>query len=195
MPQTARPLPPSRGRALPGLQTPGAGVEQPFELLDACHDRVRRSLDLLGRLITRWRTQGADSQVRDAARDVLRYFDIAAPLHHEDEERHVLPALQASGDPALVQAASLTLAEHRQFRALWARARVGLQALQVQAMPADEDWLQAAGDFIALHGPHLAREDSLLFPAAAALQSSAAQGDMVRDMAQRRGLGAQPAQR
>ena len=35
--------------SLPGMRSPGAGFDQPFEMLDACHDRVRRSLDLLRR--------------------------------------------------------------------------------------------------------------------------------------------------
>ncbi|RZJ07918.1 MAG: hemerythrin domain-containing protein, partial [Rubrivivax sp.] len=29
---------------------PAVGFDQPFEMLAACHDRVRRSLDLLERL-------------------------------------------------------------------------------------------------------------------------------------------------
>ena len=83
---------------------PAVGFEQPFEMLEACHDRVRRSLDLLARLIVHVDRHGHDTQSRSAARDVLRYFDLAAPHHHEDEERHVFPRLLASGDDALVQA-------------------------------------------------------------------------------------------
>ena len=33
--------------SLPGVRSPGVGFEQPFEMLDACHDRVKRSLQLL----------------------------------------------------------------------------------------------------------------------------------------------------
>ncbi|MCB1958559.1 MAG: hemerythrin domain-containing protein, partial [Rhodocyclaceae bacterium] len=76
----------------PLMPTPGAGFDQPFELLSACHDRVQRSLDLLRRLQDHLAIHGADGQAQDAARDVLRYFDIAAPLHHDDEERHIFPA-------------------------------------------------------------------------------------------------------
>ena len=83
--------------SLPGMRSPGAGFDQPFEMLDACHDRVRRSLDLLRRLrdYLRGHGHGCDDSARQAARDVLRYFDIAAPLHHEDEELHVFPPLLA----------------------------------------------------------------------------------------------------
>ena len=42
--------------ALPGLHAPAAGFDAPFALLDACHERVRRSLALLERLgaISHW---------------------------------------------------------------------------------------------------------------------------------------------
>ena len=83
--------------ALPGMHTPGAGFDEPFAMLDACHDRVRRSLDLLERLRAYLQDKGCDDSARQAARDVLRYFDIAAPLHHEDEELHVFPPLLAQG--------------------------------------------------------------------------------------------------
>ena len=81
-------------------RTPSAGFDQPFEMLSACHERVQRSLALLQRLQDHLASHGADPQARDAARDVMRYFDIAAPAHHEDEERHVLPVLRAQGEDA-----------------------------------------------------------------------------------------------
>jgi hypothetical protein len=67
-----------------------------------------RSADALAHV----RDHGHDAASRSAACDVLRYFDLAAPHHHLDEERHVLPPL---------------LAEHRRMEALWAVLRVPLQ--------------------------------------------------------------------
>ncbi|RYF75253.1 MAG: hemerythrin domain-containing protein, partial [Comamonadaceae bacterium] len=78
-------------REIPGFNAPGVGFEQPFAMLEACHERVQRTLALLGRLRGHVQAHGADEPARQAARDVLRYFDIAAPLHHEDEELHVFP--------------------------------------------------------------------------------------------------------
>ena len=83
---------------LPGHRAPGAGYEAPFEMLDACHERVERMLSLLQRLRTHLTTSGWDVQAAEAARDVLRYFNEAAPRHHEDEERHVFPAVLAAPD-------------------------------------------------------------------------------------------------
>jgi hemerythrin-like domain-containing protein len=168
---------------------PAAGVDQPFELLAACHDRVRRSLDLLRRLVDHIEQHGPDSQAADAARDVLRYFGIAAPLHHEDEERHLLPLLIASEQAELVEAAEQMAADHRTFRAVWAGLSAGLQALSEQK-PVDLLALrrQAEG-FIALHASHLALEDKVAFPAAEQLASDAARQAMSADMAARRGVG------
>ena len=86
--------------ALPGFDTPAVGFEQPFEMLAACHDRVRRSLTLLQRMIEHIQAKGHDAQSRAAVADVLRYFDLAAP-HHLDEERHVFAVLAAAGDATL----------------------------------------------------------------------------------------------
>ena len=56
--------------ALPGFDSPGVGFEQPFEMLQACHERVQRSLDLLGRLEEHIDRKGHDAQSRSAATDV-----------------------------------------------------------------------------------------------------------------------------
>jgi ribonucleoside-diphosphate reductase alpha chain len=91
---------------------PAAGFDQPFELLAACHGRVERMLGLLERLAAHLAAHGADEPARSAAADITRYFDIAGPAHHEDEERHVLPRLRASGDPALAALADRLHADH-----------------------------------------------------------------------------------
>ena len=61
---------PMRLQALGG--GPSASFEQPFEMLEACHERVHRMLGLLARLREHMCTHGADEQARQAARDVMR---------------------------------------------------------------------------------------------------------------------------
>lgn len=172
---------------------PAAGFDAPFEMLGACHERVRRSLALLRRLAAHLRTEGADASARSAAGDVLRYFDQAAPAHHEDEERHVLPLLLAAGDPALAGLAGRLRADHECMAQAWARARPGLAALA-----AGEAWPGAAAAagahfelwdaFAALYDSHLEAEDGVAFPAAAALMGAAARQAMGEEMAGRRGV-------
>lgn len=175
--------------SLPGLHTPGAGFDEPFEMLGACHDRVRRSLDLLQRLRDYLKAHACDDSARQAARDVLRYFDIAAPLHHEDEELHVFPPLLAGGDAALTDLVRQLQRDHVLMAERWAAARVGLQALAdgaVQAFtPAHETDLDR---FAQCYDDHLRHEDDRIYPAARALLDDPAQQSMGQEMARRRGV-------
>ena len=102
---------------------PGAGFEEPFEMLEACHQRVHRMLGLLQRLAAHLRESGADANAQQAARDVMRYFDLAAPAHHEDEERHVLPRLRQGDQAAL---ADRLHDDHARMSATWATVRADL---------------------------------------------------------------------
>lgn len=175
--------------SFPGLPSPAASFDEPFEMLAGCHERVQRTLDLLDRLVAHLQQHGQDAAARSAAPDVLRYFDIAAPQHHLDEERHVVPKLQASGDARLQGAAARLLAEHRLIEQSWVTLRQLLAAIDDAGAPlamtalADE-----SRHFIALHGPHLLLEDGLAFPQARERMSSDELAAMGADMAGRRGV-------
>lgn len=174
----------------PGLRSPGAGFEQPFEMLEACHDRVRRSLDLLQRLRVYLRDRGCDAAARQAALDVLRYFDIAAPLHHEDEELHVFPPLLAAhADGPVVDLVRQLQRDHVRMAASWAEARQPLEQLAQGGLqsftPAQEAALE---DFAGLYADHLRGEDETVYPAARALLGVERQQAMGREMATRRGV-------
>ncbi len=178
---------------LPGLHSPSAGFDQPFEMLGACHERVQRSLDLLARLVEHLQRRSAlqladpvDADGRSAAADVARYFNLAAPQHHLDEERHVIPRLQASGQPALVAAAVQMLADHRVIEAVWSRLGPMLAALAAGTLPPLDALAAAAGDFIAVHARHLPLEDSIAFPAALAATDAETRAAMGAEMAARR---------
>lgn len=176
--------------SLPGVHAPDAGFEAPFAMLAACHERVLRSLVLLGRLVDHLGTHGCDEQARAAARDVWRYFEIAAPAHHADEEIHVLPRLQRSGDPKLAEAAAQIQADHRQLESIWERLGPRLQALAEATATWDRSMLgplaELAGEFIAIHDRHVPLEDDLAFPAAAARIDAAELGAIGAEMAARR---------
>lgn len=175
--------------ALPGLRSPGAGFDQPFEMLSACHERVARTLDLLQRLQSYLAEQGVDDSARQAARDVLRYFDKAAPLHHEDEELHVFPPLlQPFTDAATQSVVRQLQQDHVDMAASWAQARCPLLALaeggQDAFSMADTALFQS---FVGLYAAHLRHEDQLVYPAALAVLDAAAQQAMGQEMAARRG--------
>jgi hemerythrin-like domain-containing protein len=174
--------------SVPLHPVPSAGFEQPFEMLHACHERVQRMLGLLQRLRAHLTSVGCDEQARQAARDVMRYFDIAAPAHHEDEERHVFPPLLAAG--VCVDAVQRLQREHAEMAAVWPRVRAVLQRV------AEGSWHGYANDdeavlehFARLYDWHIAAENELVYPAAAQRLDAAAQAAMGQEMSRRRGIG------
>jgi hemerythrin-like domain-containing protein len=178
----------SRSNVFPGLHSPAAGFDQPFDMLAACHDRVRRSLALLERLVQHLQDRGADAQARDASRDVLRYFDMAAPAHHEDEERHVIPLLLGSANADLQAAGQQLLADHVLIREGWAALAPLLRSVAEGAAVALPALQQAAAQFVQVHHGHLALEDTLAFPQARTHLGSDALQAMGSEMAARRGV-------
>ena len=80
------------------------GFDRPLDVLEACHGRIARQCDTLGKLLAHLPTQGADAQAQQAARAVLTYFDTAAVHHHDDEERNLFPLLEQAGVPAVIPA-------------------------------------------------------------------------------------------
>jgi hemerythrin-like domain-containing protein len=175
--------------SVPGFESPAAGFDQPFELLSACHDRVRRTLFLLVRLQDHVNNHGVDDQATKAASDVLRYFSIAAPAHHEDEERHVVPALQESDDPALRAAANRILIDHARIRSAWSDLAPFLQHVEAGHRPERQHFVQAVDRFLRVHEDHLDLEDNVAFPGAKAFHESSGQAAVAaigHEMAQRR---------
>lgn len=163
--------------------SPAVGFDQPFDMLEACHERVERSLNLLLRLAEHLGKVGPDGQARAAAGDLLRYFDIAAPQHHEDEERHVLPRLRALGRGELAERIA---AEHRLMHERYQAIRPGLLALRDHGLPPD---CGAWSAFATLYREHIALEEGDAYPASRQGLSSEQQSAMGDEMAARRRQG------
>jgi len=176
--------------SVPGFRTPGVGFEQPFAMLQACHERVTRSLDLLQRLLEHLERVGHDEQARAAAHDVWRYFEFAAPAHHADEERHVLPLLRESGDAHLIDVAQRLQADHVAMDAVWRQLGPLLQQVHAPSSALNIttlDMLHAeAAAFIAIHEQHLPLEDDVAFPAARSRMPPGRLHAMSDDMQRRR---------
>ncbi len=175
----------------PGHRSPAVGVESPFELLQACHDRVHRSLDLLERLKSHVGKNGCDGEAKSAASDILRYFDIAAPLHHQDEELHVFPPILLSGDIKLRLLVAKLMAQHIQMQARWQLAREILQRIVCSNQPeqfvlGSQD-TQVLADFASLYTTHMSDEELHVYPKAQALKKGTDLQEMSREMGERRG--------
>jgi hemerythrin-like domain-containing protein len=174
----------------PGDSRP-ATFEQPFEILHACHERVHRMLTLLQRLRDHMSRNGTDEQARDAARDIMRYFDVAAPAHHLDEELHVFPALAALGDPVIADVVARLREDHVQMEVRWARARVILQAVAAgEHVTLDGPRGSALDAFAGLYAGHIEAEESIAYPRAAGELGAHEIEAMGREMMARRGLAA-----
>ena len=166
---------------------PAAGFDEPFEMLAACHERVQRMLRLLRRLAAHLGEHGADAQAAQAAVDVMRYFDEAAPRHHDDEELHVLPRLREQGQAGL---ADRLHAQHVAMHAAWARLREDLADVAAGRPPAGAhaDFVARGEAFAAMYDEHIPLEDGQAYPQARAALDAAALQAMSADMAARRGL-------
>lgn len=177
-------------RTFPGFSPPAAGFEVPLEMLSACHHRVERQCETLGRLATHLAAHGADARARDAAAGVMRYFDTSARHHHEDEEVDLFPALleaMAGSDAVCLRGlVDALVAEHRELEVRWARLRAVLEGVAAGVpvlLAADE-----VDAFTALYARHIAREEQELLPMAARLLGDADLDRVGRAMRERRGV-------
>ncbi len=119
------------------FRTPAAGFDQPIDLWLACHDRVRRMASLLERLREHQLDKGADESARVTATSIRRYFDEAAPRHHEDEEVDLFPLLRRrlpTKAPRKAKEVNAALDElerdHVEMGRLWQALRETLEAIE-----------------------------------------------------------------
>jgi hemerythrin-like domain-containing protein len=166
--------------------TPSAGFDEPFEMLVACHQRVERMLDLLERLAQHLLQSGNDAGARQAAVDVMRYFDLAGPAHHEDEERYLFPALRTQGDATLQTLVARLQQDHVDMARQWGDVRADLQAVRAAGL-VDQGAGARWAAFAALYRGHIQAEERDAYPAARALLDGPACAVMAQEMARRRG--------
>ncbi|MGQ0287216.1 hemerythrin domain-containing protein [Pasteurellaceae bacterium 22721_9_1] len=70
-----------------------ASWEQPIDMLYACHNRVKSFCRQLAILPEYLQKNGVNQAVKNDVQQILTYFNVAAPLHHDDEEKDFFPAL------------------------------------------------------------------------------------------------------
>lgn len=143
-------------------------LDEPLEILSACHGRVLAQLETLQRLLPHLSIHGSDGQARQAAGAVLRYFDTAARHHHEDEEADLLPAMQAAVAPAtqagLAEVRQRILAEHVRMFALWAALRPQLDEVRLGLRSSLDE--RSVFDMDAAYRQHIEFEETRLLPLA-----------------------------
>jgi len=177
----------------PGFGAPAPGFDEPLEMLNACHGRIRDQLATLEKLVPHLAREGCDAAAQEAARAVMRYFDLAGVQHHQDEEQDLFPLLRryaAERGRGDVGAALGELErEHRTMDEVYARIR-GRLADVAEARSARLDIEQVA-HFAWIYRSHIMREEAAAFGFAAEVLTEEDRAGLGARMAQRRGVGRQ----
>lgn len=173
------------------LPAAAPGFDQPIAVLKHCHDKIRQQVATLNKLPDELAQHGATIEAQQAASAVLKYFDKAAHIHHEDEENDLMPMLQATASGAdAIELASLVptiLADHRAMDAAWEELKVPLQTISrggSAALSADQ-----VSRFTNAYQAHMAKEEAHLAPMAKRLFSAEQMAALGLAMRLRRGLG------
>jgi hemerythrin-like domain-containing protein len=178
--------------ASPGAPTPAVGFDTPLAMLAECHRRVEDQCQTLRRLVPHLARHGSDRAAAEAAQAVLRYFEVAAPKHHADEEVDLFPALlesMAGSDAVCLREIIAALqADHLAFDGRWQRLRATLSEVAA-GHPALLD-AAAVAAFAEGYAAHIAREEGELLPMASRLLDEAVLARIGQAMRRRRGEGA-----
>ncbi len=134
----------------------------PIGLLQACHRRIADHCELLQRMCDHQDGHGADEELIAASNRVLRYFDIAAPLHHADEEQDLFPALAGEADLRSLIARLRT--EHAEQDAMWQSLRGDLT--RITAGQSSASLRPRAEPFVRACLEHAALENRYILPRA-----------------------------
>ena len=176
--------------AFPGFSAPAASFEVPLEMLSACHGRVEAQCQTMLRLVPHLAANGPDQAAREAAQNIMRYFDTAAKHHHADEEEDLFPALlrvaPQSERAYLTGLIDALLAQHRELELAWGQVRRKLEGLLLGAKP--DLGMDEVERMVGLYRVHIAREEEQLLPLAAHLLEHAELDAVGRAMRLRRGI-------
>lgn len=166
------------------------GFDQPLAVLKHCHDRIRKQLATLDKLLQHLPAHGPDEQARQAAKAILRYFNEAAPLHHEDEEIDLLPTLERAAqgeDAALLQdLLPIILRQHVQMAQQWKTLEQQLNGIAAGACSGLAE--QDVRDFQEIYAGHMLIEETQIAPMAKQIFSDAQMQQFGAAMQARRGI-------
>jgi pyridoxamine 5'-phosphate oxidase len=163
---------------------------QPIAVLKHCHDRIRKQLETMQKLLAHLPVHGADADAQKAAQAVLKYFNNAAHLHHEDEEQNLIPMLQATARGAdavlLAELVPQILAGHEQMDRDWNIIKSQLELIangQSIALSA-----QNVQGYCETYAAHMAVEEANIAPMAKRLFSPEQMAQLGSAMQVRRGI-------
>ncbi|RPD85708.1 hemerythrin domain-containing protein [Neisseria weixii] len=140
------------------FNTPSVTFAQPIGMLYACHDKVRRFCSQVNMLPDYIAENGRNDVVLQATRQISQYFNVAAPLHHEDEEENFFPLLLQYA-PQAQESIDELLRQHESLHANWSAVADEFARLEADAdHQLDTEVLQR---FTAGYDVHLGIEEPL----------------------------------
>lgn len=166
---------------------PASGFFDGAAALDACHRETLRMLEELSALVTRLEAVGADARARSMAAAIHAHFSVAVREHHEDEERHVFPQLQASGNAEARQAVALLRQDHSWLDVDWGELSPIIDAVARGQAWYDIGMLREGVEiFSTLSRDQIALEEYPIYPQVLANLDAQARASMDAEMAARR---------
>lgn len=135
-----------------------ASWADPIRMLYACHGKVKRFCRQLQILPGYLQKNGVNQAVLNDVKQIVQYFNQAAPLHHQDEEENFFPTLihkspEAKATVDALEAQHIIL--HENWQALAAQLNALLAGTRTQV---DEVLIS---QFIAGYDKHIALEEPL----------------------------------
>jgi pyridoxamine 5'-phosphate oxidase len=170
------------------LFEPAPDFDQPIAVLKHCHDKIRKQIKTLERLIDYLPSHGATLEAQQAAQAVLHYFDKAAQYHHADEEQDLLPMLMqlAKGEDAATLRDVLPTIEldHRKMEAVWLVLAKQLNAIAHEGAATLS--VPDVQEFAQMYARHMTLEESMIAPMALRLFDAKQMAKMGNSMRERR---------
>lgn len=158
-----------------------------FVALDECHRQTLEAVAALEALAVAIEGNEDTPALRKLAAQIAAFLSSTARTHHEDEERHVFPALRGSADPEIVHAVLRLTQDHGWLEEDWLQLEPHVQAFALGYGSCDLATLTfGVPIFAALYRDHIELEESLIYPEARAQMDSGARREMGREMAARR---------
>ena len=131
---------------------------EPIEMLYACHGKVRRFCDQIDSLPGYIAEHGCNEVVQQAVKQICQYFNVAAPLHHQDEEQDFFPLLLRHF-PQAQESVEALQRQHDSLHDNWLAVEQAFEHLLAQ--PDDELQTDILARFSAGYAEHLALEEPL----------------------------------
>lgn len=131
---------------------------EPIEMLYACHSKVKRFCKQLQILPAYLAEHGVNQAVKNDVQQILTYFNVSAPLHHEDEEKDFFPAL-VSVHPKAQENIDALENQHISLHQSWDELAVQLvELLEDKRTAIDEELIKR---FVSGYDLHIPLEEPL----------------------------------